>query len=114
MSENKYTLGEAAVGFTLAPFVLAAITVLVLPFSLWQAWVLVQLWSWFVVPYFHAPTISVWLVMGLLLIYGSVTKTSEVKKEAPETNWTSTFIVFVFGPAFSLTIGYLIHHFAGV
>jgi len=114
--KQKYTLGEAAavgaIGTVVIPFFLAAIAIVSAPFVLWKAWVIVQLWAWFVVPYFHLPALSVWLVWGLLSLYGLITAEPQVKKTPDEINWKSTFICMATGPALSLAVGWAIHHYA--
>lgn len=113
---EKYTLGEAsAISALLAvgvPVMIAVIGVVSLPFALWRAYVITKLWTWFVLPTFHIPTPSVWMVYGLSVVYGLWTADSTVKKVKEETNWKSTLSMMACGPAISLLCGYLVYHYA--
>lgn len=115
-TKQKYTLGEAAavgvVASIVAPVVIALIALLSTPFSLWRSWVFVQLWAWFVVPYFHLPPVSTWLVFGLFTLISLIRADYTVKKNPDETNWKSSLVLSTIGPAISLFAGYLVHHYA--
>lgn len=109
---KKYTLGEVAFMGAIAPVLIALMGVLSAPFVIWKSYVITILWSWFVVPYFNLPPLSIWLVYGLMTLYGIFKSDYTVKKEQDDTNWKSTFVMLLLGPAMSLGVGYLIHHFA--
>ena len=109
---KKYTLGEWITITIATPLAVIFMGITALPFVLWKSYVITILWAWFVTPYFHLPTLSVWLVYGLTTLLSLVKSDMTVKKEPDAINWKSSYAMFVIGPALSLGIGYLIHHYA--
>jgi hypothetical protein len=58
--------------------------------KLYTTFVLQNLWNWFVVPAFQIPSISFWLMYGVLLLIGLVFPRSDL---AQESRWERTFMV---------------------
>ena len=68
---GKYTLGEAALIFIAGPILMGLVAfLLVLPMALFDAWIASIVWNWFAVPYFHLPTIHVWLMLMVAIFVG--------------------------------------------
>lgn len=93
------------------PLLFVGVGLLALPFVYWKAHVFTILWGWFVVPYFHLPPLSPWLVYGLITMYAML-KSETPKEDEPKTKWVAAYVGFIVSPAISLGIGWLIHHYA--
>lgn len=78
-----------------------------------QGWVLTVLWSWFVVPTFGLPELSIAVAIGLSLIVGMFKGYSTTRKsEDLETSEkVGQVIVMIFGPFFVLFLGWIVHLF---
>jgi hypothetical protein len=116
MSDKKYTLWEAMAVFAVAvPVVLltvGVVTVISLPFSILVAWVRVQLWNWFAVPYLHLPPIPIWAMFGLSVFISTFVPTKSKLKDAPQPDWKDegkALMFNVFGWLIALGLGYAIH-----
>ena len=113
MSETKLTFGEWVLVSVGGGFVAVAIYVLFLPLGLLIAWMRVKMWEWFVVPYFHAPHVSVWLMFALGLSWASVqVRVDALKKEfydsSPLERAAGPFVM----NAVAFLIAYLVHIWA--
>ena len=116
MSDKKYTLWEAAglfvVGVPVVLLTVAVLAVIGLPFSILLAWIRVQLWNWFAVPYLHLPPIPLWAMFGLSVFIGTFISTKATVKDAPKPDWKDegkALLFNVFGWLIALGIGYAIH-----
>jgi hypothetical protein len=87
------------------------------PLGIWSAWVIVQLWSWFVVPAFELPALTVPLVFGLRLVWVVFTSpgSPEPKQFATKAEvWADLrwrIQGLVFGPLIALGIGTIVRWF---
>lgn len=91
--------------------VLLVVTPLV---AILQGWVLTVLWSWFVVPTFDLPELSIAVAIGLSLIVGMFRgyNTTTTKDENEETSTkVAKVVVLFFGPLFVLFMGWIVHLF---
>ena len=111
---KKYTLGEVGISAVIVPLLFGFTFIATLPFALWKAYVITVLWGWFVVPYFHLPELPLWIAYGLMVIYGlwTVEMTIRDEPDKPKVKWAISFLMMTIGPAISLGVGYLAHHFA--
>lgn len=78
--------------------------------TLWRAWVLTVLWSWFLIP-LGAPAISITSAIGISLVVGMFTSHIQTKMETATD--TSTLIgkalgTAIGGPAVVLLIGWIV------
>lgn len=90
--------------------------VLLIPLSsIWYGFILSILWSWFVVPVLHAPTLSVAPAIGLAMAVRMITnmpsaREKEEKKEAGEALRESAILSFLY-PLLVLASGAVVHLF---
>jgi len=88
--------------------VVVLIGVFTLAIALLHGFVLMQLWGWFVVPVFGAPSLSLVEAMGIALVVGYLTNQYiPVPKEKKLEYYTATFG----GPLFVLLLGWILHFF---
>ena len=82
--------------------------------NIWSGYVLSVLWSWFMVPAFGLPTLSIPLAIGIAIIISYMTRdltnTEKNKKSASEVlalaiGWA------IFKPALALMIGWVVRFF---
>ena len=95
----------------LVTFIGLAILVTVL-----NAWALVKLWSWFIVPLFDLPPLSVPFAIGIALVAGLFAPLSnnENKKQNKSTSdAVSNVIVVMLRPVPAVLVGYIVTLFIG-
>jgi hypothetical protein len=97
---EKFT-GWLLTGF----FLFVGFVGLIAVISLLNAFVLIKMWSWFIVPLFHLPTLNVPFAIGLALTIG-LFKNGSATKEG-KAYW---FLIFI-GPFITLFFGWIIHMF---
>ena len=101
----------AAIGLTLS--VVAFAVVYVAAAVIVKGYVLSVLWSWFVMPTFALPTLSVPLAIGLTMVVAVVLPRPTIPTPAEEkkkSGWRKFYeaLVFVFGPLLALPMGQII------
>lgn len=82
--------------------------------SLINAFVLLKLWAWFVVPTFAAPAITLPVAIGLGSIIGllqHVQSQQEKEGEEPLAKWGRIFGHLIAKPALYLVVGYIASRF---
>lgn len=88
---------------------------LALPGAMWEGFVLSLLWAWFMVPVFHAPTITVAQAMGLDLLINLIITRLPTKPdkddEKPFEHFGFRVFVIVLAPALALLFGFIMHFF---
>ena len=113
------TIFGAIFGILIACIALAIGILITIPFSLWNTYVCMHLWNWFMVPSFNIQPITFFLMWGLIITFHAfkgynVTKEEESKK----LNWdellikglkTSLTSSTAMGIAFLM--GYVIHRY---
>lgn len=71
------------------------------------------LWGWFIVPVFELPELSVVPAIGIIIVVGYLTKQYDInekdKNESLGTRFSKDFVKFIFMPAYSLFLGYIVH-----
>lgn len=74
--------------------------------SLLRAFTLAKLWSWYVVPVFHVPLLTLWTTYGcLLIIYASSWEPAKPEPKDQREEWTTrlgrslAFLAIVWGMA---------------
>ena len=76
---------------------------------IWHGWVLTILWTWFCVPVFNLPQLSLGPAIGVSLLVGYLTHQQLPRDDAP---WKKQFIhnlsVVIVRPAVALGIGWII------
>jgi hypothetical protein len=102
----------------IAPITFIATFLLSLPFVLYQAWVFVILWKWFVIPVFSVPPLQFGYSYGLLLIVWFLVPSSRTKTEYSNRNATDDrekpalitelVLVGLIGPTCSLAAGWVV------
>ena len=97
------------------------LVVITLIATIFHAWILTYLWTWFVVPWVHLPLLSVGYAYGLLLIVGFVADKDVKQNEKQDDSkgfeeiagkCFSLCIRFISG-ALTLGFGYIIHLIIG-
>ena len=79
--------------------------------AIFQGWVLTVLWSWFIVPTFSLPQLSIPVAIGLTLLVGMF-KSYTVKREKKTSQESLTeAIAVVLIPLFVLFLGWIVHLF---
>ena len=87
-----------------SPLILAALVLAYAPLAVLKAWVVSKLWAWYVVPTFEAPTLSVAVAFGLVVLVAFVAKASPPKTE--RGFWADTALA-VAGHLLVLLLGWL-------
>lgn len=104
--EKKYTL-TASIGLLIVSvFIVPLFVLLMMPFTIWEAFVATKLWAWFIIPYFQLPALPLWEMIGLFYFIGCFKSGRFVKGE--ERDWKSSFVVTTIGPGLVLAISYFI------
>jgi hypothetical protein len=62
---NENTITELKI--LAAPTIIIGLIVLLIPFGIWNAFVVLRLYNWFLLP-LHAPSLNLWHIWGILLI----------------------------------------------
>jgi hypothetical protein len=108
---TKLTFGEWCAALFIGGAAGAVIYILLLPIGLFMAWMRVEMWNWFVVPYFHAPHISVWLMFALGILITSVTYNGnpELKDDHYKASMGARLAVPFIVQMTSFCVAYLIH-----
>ena len=104
--------------FLMLPFIAPTIVllfVMLLPFMLYQAWVFIVLWGWFVTPVFGGPQLQFWYAFGLLLIASLLVPSTPQKKQESEFSVANRFAkeiaMVIFRPTCSLAVGWIVKTF---
>lgn len=104
---------NTVLGVVVTPFaaVLAfLIGIVFLPVMLLNAWVLVKLWAWFIVPNFGLPALPFVAAAGIVLIVRHVTPIKVPAKDDEKKHDTLTLtILSVVMPFYTLGLGWFIH-----
>jgi hypothetical protein len=95
------------------------LVVIALLVTIWPAFILTYLWSWFVVPWVHLPPLSLGYAYGLMLIVGFVAngnKKQEEVKADPDKSFEEVMgkafgaiMTSCLSGALTLGFGYIIH-----
>jgi hypothetical protein len=88
------------------------IVLLFVPLLVWHAFMLSQIWAWFVAPVFHLPALSIAETVGLLVLLGYVRSTGNSGKHEWTDETTSGQIAQFLGSPIGYTIGFLIAYVA--
>lgn len=88
----------------------------VLPLAAWKGWVLVQLWTWFMVP-LGVPGMTIWHAAGLATLVGWMTDSAayyanahrDDDKRRPVEKFMFGLVVGVFVPLLSWGVGAVYH-----
>jgi len=113
-SDTKLSVTQSFFVFPAAVTMIAVMWFLMIPFGIFDAWIKVHLWTWFAVPYLHAPQITLWPMYGINCIvtaFKTVTS-SDSKKDENENGWDKSMKMIgqlVIGPLLLLFTGYAIH-----
>lgn len=92
--------------FLIALITIALVVAMTIPIALWFAFAATHLWAWFVVPAFHAPTLSVLQMWGICITFALMRPNVWANKV--ERDWPTSFTSIILGPALALGIGYVI------
>jgi len=95
----------------LVPLFTSLVFVLFLPLYLFAAWMRVKMWDWFMVPYFHAPHVSVWLMfaIGLFVSLFQNSAHPELKKEFYKASEAARIWGPIVVQLITFGLAYLIH-----
>lgn len=96
-----------------AAAVLTVVFLIGVPFAMLQAFVMLKLWAWFVVP-LGVRMVSFWQVMGLLLIIGFIRMGLKSEGNDEEDVWGKIWrglAVSTIWPLASWAFGTVYHHF---
>lgn len=89
-----------------------ATTIILMGYSaVMNGWALVKLWSWFIVPVFSAPVLTMISAIGLSLVVQYFTVTSPSNKKTETTYGETLLLGFLWStikPLFALAFGALI------
>jgi hypothetical protein len=95
--------------------VMALLAVFIAFSSMYNGWVLMKLWEWFIIPVFHLPMLTLPAAMGLSLVVHFLTyqhqSTSDTKgtEEEEKKKRIRIFVQIFLRPLIVLGIGYVIH-----
>lgn len=90
----------------------AVVIPLLLPFLLWQAYVVATLWGWFVVPLFPVPALNTVAAYGLLATWGAVKMNAKKTETRKSTEYLSEMVVTSLALALSLGFAALVRWWA--
>ena len=80
--------------------------ILIVPWTtMLRGLVLVKLWTWFVVPYFHAPDLRIPVALGISTLIGLFTLAAPTPKQAEDYDWAYGFVYSILGSLFALGCG---------
>lgn len=108
---GEVSFGVKTLGVLFGIILVGIISLVSLPVFYFCGWCDAHLWNWFLVPYFHAPHISIWLAVALGLLIRLQTLDFTVLKEQPKIDGLKTLGATLTTHAFYLGVGYGIHHF---
>jgi hypothetical protein len=80
---------------------------------MWQGFVLQVMWSWFVVPPFGLPELTITQCIGLMMTVHFLAGRSGLKKSKNESDdeWERDLAISAIGPAFILLMGWIVTWF---
>ena len=106
----KYSLGEAILLLFVGGAFVPLVVIGMLPFDLFLAWMRVTVWRWFFVPYFHAPQISVWMMLVIMLFWAMFRKSSrDMKADHYKNSFWTDWAWSVAGETMIFGLLYCIH-----
>jgi hypothetical protein len=111
---TKMTFGEWCGAVLIGGTAGIVIYVVFLPLGLLMAWMRVKMWDWFIVPYFHLPHVSVWLMYGIVILFTSIAynPNPELKNDLYKASQAAR-IAMPFAVQFmGFLVAYLIHVWA--
>ncbi len=108
--EKSYTATEAVFIAAISPFLLTGIVLFDIPFWFWKSYVATKAWNWFVIGYFHLPTITILPFMGVSLAF-SLFRPYDTPHKGHELDWVGWLAFKVSGPAITLLVAYILHRF---
>lgn len=92
--------------------VLAAVTALIILFTIIRGWVLTYLWHWFAVPIFGVPELGIVQAIGISLVIAFLThEHSSLAIKAEHKDSSQAMLTGVTVPFITLFIGYIVHLF---
>jgi hypothetical protein len=95
-------------------FAIVWFPLLIIASSIYHGFVLTKLWSWFVVPVFSAPHLSIPAAIGLCLIVGFMSKDNDSSNHEKKPLWEVIFdatLKAAIVPSLSLLTGYIVSHY---
>ena len=111
--KNKKLSGDSPVVYLVA---LAAILILVVPVSIYFVWsfafVAVQLWNWFIIPFFHLGPVTILQMAGIgcfIRLFTFSVPNTNVDKDKALSQLIAEIIGYICMPWVSLLFGYIIH-----
>lgn len=109
--EKKLTVTEALFVFPAAVVVVAGLFVLMLPFTVLSAWIRLQVWEWFAVPYLHLPHLTLWSMFGVGVLIG-LFRTHEWNRDDKKSTSSifSNMAIELSLEFMALGVGYAVYH----
>lgn len=84
----------------------------IVPSYLLEGWVLVHLWTWFVVETFHsAPTLTLAPAIGIIIVANFLAHPFVLNDTKQKYYWTQVMSYTFFRPLFILLVGSIVHSF---
>jgi hypothetical protein len=97
-------------GIVIAVSYFAFLVLCTIPLALIGAWARMKMWDWFIVPYFHLPHVSLWLMYALGLFVGMWhTSASSDDDNKKKKNAFVTIAAWNFLQLFTMLMGYIVH-----
>jgi len=109
--DKKYTFWEWLFITVIGCSTTLVAVLFMIPIGLIFAWIRVKMWDWFIVPYFHAPHISVWLMfaIGCLLATNHGSSYPPLKEEFYSTGKASRALAPFAGHLLGFFLAYVLH-----
>lgn len=108
---KKYTFVEKVLGIILGGFLGGAVILAFVPVDLALAWLRVQVWNWFLVPYLHAPVMNIWLMFALIFFVSMWRKSPrDLRKDLYEESLAHTFVWGILTDLIAFGICFCVHH----
>ncbi len=90
---------------------LLGIAVLLVFSTLWKAFVVTKLWTWFIVPTFGLPALSIPVAIGVAMVVTFLTyqwRFEEIPEDRKVEYWAQACMVSTLMPAFFLLFGWIV------
>lgn len=76
--------------------------------TVWRAWVLTVLWTWFVVPIAAVAVLTVPAAVGVITVFASLTYHLQPTSDREGRTWQQAMNQVFVVPAMSLTMGWIV------
>ena len=100
-------IGGVVIGVSFFAFII----ICTIPLALIGAWARMKMWDWFIVPYFHLPHVSLWLMyaLGLFVSMWRASSDTESDDNKKKKNAFATIAMWNLIQLITVLLGYIVH-----